>query len=238
MPLSPDAETLDAIRGRVAAVRGRIEAAEREFGRKPGTVRLLAVSKVQPSAAVRAAFAAGQTAFGENYVQEALAKMADLADLAAEWHFIGPVQSNKTRAISERFSWAHSVDRLKIARRLSEQRSADLPPLNLCIEVNVSGEATKSGVRLQELSEIAFALAELPRVRLRGLMAIPVPAEGFEAQRAPFRVLRTAFDALIARGLPLDTLSMGMTADLEAAVAEGATVVRIGTAIFGPRPKG
>jgi pyridoxal phosphate enzyme (YggS family) len=201
-------------------------------------VRLLAVSKTQPADAVRAAFGAGHRAFGENYVQEALDKIAALADLRAqiEWHLIGPLQSNKTRPVAEAFDWVHSVDRLKIAQRLSEQRPPGLPPLQLCLQVNVSGAASKSGLAPTELPEVARAVAALPRLRLRGLMSIPAPAQGFEAQRAPHRALRELLEALNAQGLVLDTLSMGMSDDLEAAVAEGATLVRVGTAVFGARP--
>jgi pyridoxal phosphate enzyme (YggS family) len=198
---------------------------------------LLAVSKLHPAQAVREALAAGQSAFGENYVQEALDKMAALADLRAaiEWHLIGPLQSNKTRAVAEAFDWVHSVDRLKIAQRLSDQRPAHLPPLNICLQINISGEASKSGLSPAEVSEIAPAVAALPRLRLRGLMSIPEPLHGPEAQRAPHRALRRLQDDLNRQGLALDTLSMGMSDDLEAAIAEGSTMVRVGTAVFGPR---
>jgi pyridoxal phosphate enzyme (YggS family) len=200
-------------------------------------VRLLAVSKTQPADAVRAAFAAGHRAFGENYVQEALDKIAALADLRAqlEWHLIGPLQSNKTRAVAEAFDWVHSVDRLKVAQRLSQQRPPTLPPLQLCLQVNVSGEESKSGLAPAELPEVARAVAALPQLRLRGLMSIPAPAQGFEAQRAAHRALRELLEALNAQGLALDTLSMGMSDDLEAAIAEGSTIVRVGTAVFGAR---
>jgi pyridoxal phosphate enzyme (YggS family) len=195
---------------------------------------LLAVSKTQPPPVIRQAVAAGQLAFGENYLQEVLAKQDALANLPElVWHFIGPIQSNKTRPIAERFDWVHTVDRLRIAERLSEQRPADRPPLNVCLQVNVSGEATKSGVTLAELPELAAAVAQLPRIRLRGLMTIPAPATGLERQRIPFRILSEAMAALPLPGL--DTLSMGMSDDLEAAILEGATLVRVGTAIFGPR---
>jgi PLP dependent protein len=206
--------------------------------RDPHSVRLLAVSKTCPAGAVRAAHAASQRAFGENYVQEALAKIAELADLRAEleWHLIGPLQSNKTRVVAEAFDWVHSVDRLKTAERLSDQRPAHLLPLNVCLQVNVSGEASKAGVAFAELPGLARAAAALPRLRLRGLMSIPEPVDSLAAQRAPHRRLREALDALRAEGLMLDTLSMGMSADLEAAVLEGATWVRVGTAIFGARP--
>jgi pyridoxal phosphate enzyme (YggS family) len=219
------------------AVRQRIALAAQVAGRDPRAVTLLAVSKTFPAEDVRAAHAAGQHAFGENYLQEALTKLDALADLrgSIEWHFIGPLQSNKTRPVAERFDWVHSVDRLKIAQRLAEQRPDGLPPLNVCVQVNVSGEASKSGVAPGEVAEVARAVAALPTLRLRGLMAIPEPTGSIEAQRAPHRVLRELFEQLRADGLALDTLSMGMSGDLEAAVLEGATMVRIGTAIFGAR---
>lgn len=217
------------------AVHTRVRAAEERFGRVPGSVALLAVSKTRPPEDLRAAFVEGQRAFGENYVSEALGKMASLGDLAIEWHFIGPVQSNKTRPIAERFAWVHSVDREKVARRLAEHRPMGLPPLQVCVEVNVSGEESKSGVAPGELPALARTVAALPRLRLRGLMAVPAPEEDFELQRRAFRRLRELFEGLRGEGLPLDTLSMGMSGDLEAAVAEGATLVRVGTAIFGPR---
>ncbi len=202
-------------------------------------VTLLAVSKTAAAEAVREAAAAGQHAFGENYVQEALAKIEALADLRPQlqWHLIGPLQSNKTRPVAEAFDWVHSVDRLKIAQRLAEQRPARLPPLNICLQVNISGEASKSGLLPADVAAVAQAVAALPRERLvlRGLMAIPEPAADFAAQRAPHRALRELMAALNAAGLGLATLSMGMSADLEAAVVEGATLVRVGSAIFGAR---
>lgn len=217
-------------------VRERIAAAARACGRDPAGVRLLAVSKTFPVEDLRAAMAAGQDCFGESYLNEALPKIAALADPAPEWHFIGPLQSNKTRAVAEHFAWVHSVDRLKVALRLSDQRPAGLPPLNVCIQVNISGETSKSGVSLEQLPELARAVAALPRLRLRGLMAIPAPTDDVTAQRTAFRRLRVARDGLNERpGLALDALSMGMSDDLEAAVAEGATLVRIGSAIFGAR---
>jgi len=224
---------------RLAGVRQRIQQACQAAGRDPASVGLLAVSKLQPAQAVRQAQQAGQRAFGENYVQEALDKMAALADLcgATEWHLIGPLQSNKTRAVAEAFDWVHSVDRLKIAQRLSDQRPPQLPPLNVCLQVNVSGEASKSGLASQEVAQVATAVAALPRLRLRGLMSIPEPAQGLQAQQAPHRALRLLLQDLNQRGLALDTLSMGMSDDLEAAVAEGSTMVRVGTAIFGARPR-
>ncbi|MBQ0943222.1 YggS family pyridoxal phosphate-dependent enzyme [Ideonella sp. 4Y16] len=223
----------------ILQVRTRIEAACTLAHRPAGSVTLLAVSKTCPPDAVRAALAAGQRAFGENYVQEALDKIAALADRRAdlEWHLIGPLQSNKTRPVAEAFDWVHSVDRLKIAQRLSEQRPDHLPPLQLCLQVNVSGEASKSGVAPDELPALAQAVAALPRVRLRGLMAIPEPEDDPVRQRAPHALLRSLRDGLRTQGLDLDTLSMGMSADLEAAVQEGATMVRIGTAIFGARAR-
>lgn len=198
-------------------------------------VRLLAVSKTWPADSVREAAAAGQRAFGENYVQEGAAKVDELAGLGLEWHFIGPLQSNKTRLVANRFSWVHSIDRLKIAERLSEQRDVHLPPLEVCIQVNVSGEASKSGVAPPDLPELARAVAALPHLRLRGLMAIPEPTPDVALQRARFASLRAMRDELNAAGLALDTLSMGMSDDLEAAIAEGSTLVRVGTAIFGSR---
>ena len=214
----------------------RIEAAERAAGRAPGSVSLLAVSKTFPADAVRAVHAAGQRAFGENYVQEAVRKRAALADLPEiEWHMIGPLQSNKTASAAAAFDWVESVDRLKVAQRLSAQRPEAMAPLSVCIEVNVSGEATKGGVPPAQAPALAAAVAALPRLRLRGIMGIPAPTPDVGAQRAQFRALRACFDALRAAGLPVDTLSMGMSADLEAAIAEGATQVRVGTAIFGAR---
>ena len=220
-------------------VKRRIASAAHATGRSEQSVTLLAVSKTFGADAVRAAQAAGQRAFGENYVQEALAKIAQLSDLRAqlEWHLIGPLQSNKTRAVAEAFDWVHSVDRLKLAQRLAEQRPADLPPLQLCLQVNISGEASKGGVAPADLLALARAVAALPRERvsLRGLMAIPEPAADTESQRLPHRQLHALLAALQRDGLLLDTLSMGMSADLEAAVAEGSTMVRVGTAIFGAR---
>ena len=222
---------------KLQAVTVQIVAAARNAGRDPSEIALLAVSKTISADVLREAYAAGQRAFGENYLQEALDKMAALADSAPgiEWHFIGPIQSNKTRPIAENFAWVHSVDRLKIAQRLSEQRPAHLPPLNICIQVNVSGEASKSGCAPQDLAALAHAAAVLPGLRLRGLMAIPEPASSEAEQRRPLRQLRELAEQLRAEGLALDTLSMGMSADLAAAIAEGATMVRIGTAIFGER---
>jgi pyridoxal phosphate enzyme (YggS family) len=219
------------------AVVRRIEAAARAAGRDPAAVCLVAVSKTFAPPELRAAWAAGQRAFGENYVQEALDKMGCLADLDIEWHFIGPIQGNKTRPIAEHFHWVHSVDRLKIARRLSKARPGTLPPLQICLQVNIGGEDSKSGVPPEELEELARAVVGLPRLVLRGLMTVPRPTSDPLAQRAQFRALRELRDQLVAgAGIALDTLSMGMSDDLEAAIAEGATIVRVGRAIFGERP--
>ena len=227
------------IADKLAQVNARIASACAAAGRPVQSVTLLAVSKTFDVAAIEAAHAAGQQRFGENYVQEALDKLTALAALAPrpEWHLIGPLQSNKTRVVAESFDWVHSIDRLKIAERLSAQRPAQLAPLSVCLQVNVSGEKSKSGLAPDELAEVAHAVAALPRLRLRGLMAIPEPVEGadLEAQRRPHRALRELFDALVREGLVLDTLSAGMSADLEAAILEGATMVRIGSAIFGGR---
>jgi PLP dependent protein len=230
---------MGSIGSNLQEVTQRIARACAEAGRDANSVTLLAVSKTFPAEAVRDAFAAGARAFGENYVQEGLAKIDALADLREQvvWHLIGPLQSNKTRPVAEAFDWVHTVDRLKIAERLAAQRPADLPPLDICLQVNVSGEDSKSGVAPAELPALAAAVSALPceRLRLRGLMAIPEPTADLQAQRHQHRRLRELFDALRAGGLPLDTLSMGMSADLEAAVAEGSTLVRVGSAIFGSR---
>ena len=217
------------------AVRRRIGELERRYRREPGSVALLAVSKTKTPEAVRAAISAGQHAFGENHLQDAMTKVETLSGLGVSWHFIGAVQSNKTRPIAAHFDWVHCIEREKIARRLSAQRPAGREPLEVCIEVNVSGEETKSGVPPANVESLARMVRDLPGLRLRGLMAIPRPSPDFETQRVPFRQLREILDELNAKGLELDTLSMGMTGDLEAAIAEGATIVRIGTAIFGPR---
>jgi pyridoxal phosphate enzyme (YggS family) len=216
---------------RLEAVRQRIREAERAVGRPEGSVVLVAVSKTQPAEAIAAAYASGQQDFAENYLQEALGKQEPLAGFDLCWHFIGPIQSNKTKLIAQHFRWVHSVDRPKIAERLSEQRPAELPPLNICLQVNVSGEASKGGVSLGELPALAAAVQRLPRLKLQGLMAIPAPTPDVAKQREGFRAMRHAAEAL-----GLATLSMGMSDDLEAAVAEGATLVRIGSAIFGVRP--
>jgi pyridoxal phosphate enzyme (YggS family) len=226
---------MSTIADNIAQVSSRIRAAALAAGRNEHSIQLLAVSKTKPAEALREAYAAGIRDFGENYLQEALGKQLELADLPLIWHFIGPIQSNKTRAIAEHFAWVHSVDRLKIAQRLSEQRPADLPPLNICIQVNVSGEASKSGCTPADLPALANAISVLPRLKLRGLMAIPEPTEDRAAQDAAFAAVQSLQASL---NLPLDTLSMGMSHDLESAIAMGATWVRIGTALFGARDYG
>ncbi|WP_122439055.1 YggS family pyridoxal phosphate-dependent enzyme [Pseudomonas viridiflava] len=226
---------MSTIAANISTLEQRIRTASLAAQRDPASVGLLAVSKTKPSSALREAYAAGLRDFGENYLQEALGKQAELADLPLCWHFIGPIQSNKTRAIAENFAWVHSVDRLKIAQRLSEQRPEGLEPLNICIQVNVSGEASKSGCTPEDLPALAAAISALPRLKLRGLMAIPEPTEEPAEQAAAFAAVRTLQDQL---DLPLDTLSMGMSHDLEAAIAQGATWVRIGTALFGARDYG
>jgi len=226
------------LQANLRALHERITKAARAAGRDPSSVRLLAVSKAFPATVIGEAARAGQRAFGENYVQEALAKIDELVDSAdqpLEWHFIGPIQSNKTRAIAQAFDWVQSVDRLKIAERLAEQRPANLPPLNVLLQVNVSGEASKAGIAPDQLSQLAAAVAHLPRLRLRGLMAIPAPETDVERQRLAFARTNKLFRQLRAEGLKVDVLSMGMSDDLEAAIAEGSTMVRIGTAIFGAR---
>ena len=224
---------MSSISDRVQAIETAIRQAATAAGREASTVHLLAVSKTMPATALREAWAAGQHAFGENYVQEALEKMTDLADLPIEWHFIGPIQSNKTRPIAEHFHWVHGVTRLKIAQRLSDARPDNLAPLNVCIEVNVSGEASKEGTTPSELAELAHGIMALPRLKLRGLMTIPAPTDDIALQHRQFKMLHDLQMSL--SGLPLDTLSMGMSHDFPAAIAEGATIVRIGTAIFGQR---
>jgi len=221
----------------IGTVQARIRRACVAAGRPVESVTLLAVSKRFPPDAVREAAAAGQRCFGENQIQEGVDKIVALRAFseALEWHLVGPLQSNKTRLAAEHFDWVHSVDRLKIAERLSEQRPAHLPPLQVCVQINISGEATKSGVAPADAPALATAIAQLPRLRLRGLMAIPEPADGFEAQRVSHRALRRLFELIREQGIELDTLSIGMSDDLEAAIAEGATMVRVGTAIFGMR---
>jgi pyridoxal phosphate enzyme (YggS family) len=230
---------MNEIAGNLATVLQALERACRGAGRPPGSVRLVAVSKTFPPGAVRAAAAGGQRAFGENYLQEALGKIASLAGEPLEWHFIGPVQSNKTRDIAAHFDWVHGVDRLRIAERLSAQRPDPLPPLNVCVQVNVSGEASKSGCTPDQAPALCAAVACLPRLRLRGLMALPAPSDDPEGARPAFRSLRRLFEAINASGAvktaDFDTLSIGMSGDYRVAVEEGATLVRIGSAIFGRR---
>ena len=227
---------VETIINRLVAIRARIAAAEREYGSPPGSVTLLAVSKAQSADAVRAVYAVGQRDFGESYLQEASSKQAALSDCAITWHFIGALQSNKTRQIAQHFAWVHSVDRLKIAVRLNEQRPEDLPPLNICLQVNIGAEQQKAGIAPPDLHLLAAQLRPLSRLRLRGLMALPPASDDVGAQRGYFRQLKLAFEQLRNEGHPLDTLSMGMSTDLESAIAEGATLVRIGTALFGERP--
>lgn len=229
---------MTAILSNLQATREAVAKATIEAHRAVGDVHLLAVSKTFPAEAVREAFQGGQRAFGENYLQEALDKMALLNDLPLEWHFIGPIQSNKTRPIAEHFAWVHGVDRLKVAQRLSEQRPANMPPLNICLQVNVSGEESKSGVAMSEAAQLAQEISRLPRLKLRGLMSIPAPASGETEQRVAFAKMRVLLQELNQQGSSLDTLSMGMSHDFPAAIKEGATIVRIGTAIFGTRDYG
>jgi hypothetical protein len=226
----------NTIRDRLQQLREAITEAERRYHREPGSVALLAVSKGQGIERLCEAIDAGQHRFGESYLQEARGKMDRLVDAPLEWHFIGPIQANKTRPIAQHFDWVHSVDRLKIARRLSAQRPAQLPPLHICLQVNIRQEPTKAGVDLQGLVELAERIATLPRLRLRGLMTIPRAQQDPALQRRGFAALRLALEGLNRRGFDLDTLSMGMSQDMQAAIAEGATLVRIGTAVFGPRP--
>jgi hypothetical protein len=225
------------IQTNLEAVRVRMGAACRAAGRDPGDVTLLAVSKTFDAQAVADAYAAGQTAFGENYIQEAVQKISQLRHLPLQWHCIGPIQSNKTRLVAEHFDWVHTIDRLKVAQRLSQQRPAGLAPLQVCIQVNIDGGDTKSGVGPTEALALAQQVVALPNLRLRGLMSIPEPAPDFVAACAMFMSARAVFDALNGAGLGLDTLSMGMSADLEAAIHSGSTMVRVGSAIFGGRPR-
>jgi len=230
---------MSTIAGNLQAVEATIQTACNAASRPRSTVQLLAVSKTFPAEAVLEAAACGQRAFGENYLQEGVDKIAAVAkalpDTRLEWHFIGPIQSNKTRPIAANFDWVHTVERLKIAQRLSEQRPPDLGPLNICLQVNISGEASKSGIPPEELPALAQAVAALPNLRLRGLMAIPEPQDDPELQRVPFARLRELAQAIVKSGTHLDTLSMGMSGDMRAAVLEGATIVRVGSAIFGAR---
>jgi pyridoxal phosphate enzyme (YggS family) len=230
---------MSTIAGNLQAVEATIQVACEAAARPRSTVQLLAVSKTFPAEAVLEAVACGQRAFGENYLQEGVDKIAAVAkalpDTRLEWHFIGPIQSNKTRPIAANFDWVHTVERLKIAQRLSEQRPPELGPLNICLQVNISGEASKSGAAPEELLALAQAVAALPNLRLRGLMAIPEPQEDPELQRVPFARLRELAQDIVKTGIYLDTLSMGMSGDMRAAVLEGATIVRVGSAIFGSR---
>jgi len=225
---------MTSINSQLQEIHTRIQSVRAENG-CPQPVYVLAVSKSKPAAAVREAYIAGQTMFGENYLQEALEKQAQLTDLPIEWHFIGPIQSNKTQAIAHHFSWVHSVDRLKIAQRLNDARPIDLPPLQICIQVNISHEESKSGVQPEALFALASEISHLPQLRLRGLMAIPAPTPDIEAQREQFKQVRRCYEALIAKGFDLDTLSIGMSDDYPIAIEQGATIVRIGAAIFGAR---
>lgn len=227
---------MNTLTERLNQIRAQITKAESRYQCPAGSVTLLAVSKTHTIEDIREALAAGQRDFGESYLQDALPKITALTDKRICWHFIGPIQSNKTRAIAENFNWVHSVDRLKIAQRLSEQRPAQLPPLNLCLQVNISQDPAKAGVDAGAALALAREISALPRIKLRGLMTLPTRASEFEQQRLPFRALHSLFENIIQQGIPLDTLSMGMSTDMEAAIAEGATMVRIGSAIFGPRP--
>jgi len=228
-------EPITTVASRLQAVKDRITRAARSVNRQPNEITLLVASKTHPTERVREAWLAGQTIFGENYLQEALAKMPALTDLSIEWHFIGPIQSNKTKRITENFAWVHSVDRIKIADRLAKDRPESLPPLQICLQVNVSGEASKSGVAPDELAQLAAQVVLLPRLKLRGLMAVPELTTATALQRSQFHMLWELFDRLKRGGYELDTLSMGMSEDMDIAIAEGATMVRVGTAIFGPR---
>lgn len=225
----------EEIAGRLEGVRRIIQAATRASGRAPDAVTLVAVSKTRHVAAIREAVSAGQRDFGESYVQEALDKMRELDDADLVWHFIGPIQSNKTRDIAGHFQWVHSLDRLKVAKRLSDQRPPELPPLNVCIQVNISGEAQKAGIRPEQAEALCREIARMPYLRVRGLMAIPAPPGPGSDERLPFRRLRLIAEEINAGGIALDTLSMGMSADMDSAIREGATMVRVGTAIFGER---
>lgn len=225
------------ISDKIAHLLKRVRLAAEKSQRAAGSVKVLAVSKTHPAQAIRAAHQCGLQDFGESYLQEALTKMAELGDLPLTWHFVGPIQSNKARPIAEHFAWVHSVDRSKIARRLSDYRPPGLPPLQVCLQVNISGEQSKSGVSLDELPQLAREVAGMPRLQLRGIMAIPAPTTDFAQQRAAFASLRLALARIQALAPGMDTLSMGMSDDLEAAIAEGSTMVRVGTDIFGSRDR-
>jgi len=226
---------MENIQASLARLKQEIHKVEAQYGRASGSVTLLAVSKLRPIADIRTARACGQLQFAENYVQEALEKIHLINDPSVTWHFIGPIQSNKTRSIAEHFHWVHSLDRLKTARRLHDARPAHLPPLNVCIQINISREQTKAGIAPDALPEFIEKCRDLPKLRLRGLMALPEPANDFDQQRLPFRLLKNLFDDLCRACPGCDTLSMGTTQDMQAAIAEGSTMVRIGTALFGPR---
>lgn len=226
---------MSLIKAGLERVLERIREAERVYGRQSGSVKLLAVSKTRPVCDLREAYQAGQQRFGESYLQEALEKIGQLDHQDAEWHFIGRIQSNKTRPIAANFDWVHSIENLRQAKRLSEQRPGNLPPLGICLQVKIDPEEDKGGIAPGELAELVAQISELPCLRLRGLMTLPAPSSNLESQRRPFRRLRELRDQLSSPQAPLDTLSMGMSADLEAAIAEGSTIVRVGTAIFGPR---
>ena len=228
---------MSELHDRLQQVRREVAEAERQFGREPGSIKLLAVSKTRNAGDVLALAQLGVSDFGENYVQEARAKIGQLSGHSLTWHFIGPVQSNKTRQIAECFDWVHSVDRIKVAHRLNAARPADLPPLNICIQVNVDAESTKSGIDPDEVEQLAEQILSLSRLNLRGLMALPAPTEDFAGQRHSFLRTRRLQEKLMDKGYRLDTLSMGTTGDMRAAIAEGATVIRIGTALFGPRAR-
>ena len=221
----------------IKAIRAQITDAEKKYSRQPGSVQLLAVSKTRPVEDIQSAFSENQLHFGENYLQDALSKIDNSPDLSIEWHFIGPIQSNKTRQIAESFDWVHTIDRLKVAQRLSEQRDPSIKPLNVCMQVNTSNEASKSGINPEDAIALAQQINALPNLHFRGLMTIPASTNNFEEQRQAFRLLRELKDELESLNIQLDTLSMGMTNDMEAAIAEGSTMVRIGTAIFGERIK-
>lgn len=226
---------MPAIQSRLETVRQQIQQAVERYHRRADSVQLLAVSKTHPAEAIRQAAAAGQRRFGESYIQEALDKIGQLRDLDIEWHYIGRIQGNKTRAIAENFDWVHSIDSAKQLRRLNDQRPDNLPPLNICLQIKIDDEESKAGITPREARELINSMADYPRLTLQGLMTLPAPAVDLEAQRIPFRRLRELRDELASEALPLPTLSMGMSGDLEAAIAEGSTIVRIGTAIFGPR---
>lgn len=229
---------MSSIKSNLERVRNQIGYTTKRFNRPADSVKLLAVSKTRPAADILEALDAGQRLFGESYLQEALDKIAKLTGRGAEWHFIGRIQSNKTRSIAENFDWVHSIVKLKHAKRLNDQRPEHLPPLNICLQIMIDNETNKAGMPPEQAKELIEQINELPRLKLRGLMTLPAPADGFEAQRVPFQKLRQLRDQLATTATPLDILSMGMSSDLEAAIAEGASIVRVGTAIFGPRNVG